>query len=93
MNENLHRLYISNKERNIIEVKRIYEIAKKNNIDVGKNFVDNYNPDIYASKYLHQIITKNEENKNLIDEESWKIVMCFIENLCLILLHYFCKYR
>ena len=72
MNENLHRLYISNKERNIIEVKRIYEIAKKNNIDVGKNFVDNYNPDIYASKYLHQIITKNEENKNLIDEESWK---------------------
>ena len=27
---------------------------------------------MYASKYLHQIITKNESNKKYIDEESWK---------------------
>ena len=26
---------------------------------------------MYASKYLHQIITQNDKNKFLIDEESW----------------------
>lgn len=72
MNNNLSKLYISNKERNIIEVKRIYEICKDNNINVGDNFIENYNPDMYASRYLHQIITKNEENRKLIDNESWK---------------------
>lgn len=71
MNNNLHKLYISNKERNIIELKRIYQICLDNCIDVGENFVENYNPEMYASKYLHQIITKNENNKKIIDEESW----------------------
>ena len=72
INENISKLYISNKERNIIEVKKIYEICLKNNIDVGNNFIENYDPNMYASKYLHQIITKNESNKKYIDEESWK---------------------
>lgn len=71
INNNIHNIYISNKERNIIEVKRIYEICIKNNIDVGKNFIENYNPEMYASKYLHQIITKSQKNKFLIDEDSW----------------------
>lgn len=71
MNTNLHKLYISNKERNVIEVKRLYEICLKNNIELGDNFIENYNPETYASKYLHQIITKNDKNKRLIDEESW----------------------
>lgn len=71
MNANLHKLYISNQERNIIEVKRLYEICLENNIEVGNNFIENYNPEMYASKYLHQIITKKDKNKFLIDEESW----------------------
>lgn len=71
MNANLNRLYISNKERNKIEVERIYQICLDNNIEVGENFIQNYNPEMYASKYLHQIITQNEKNKFLIDEESW----------------------
>ena len=71
MNENLNRLYISNKERNKIEVERIYQICLDNNIEVGENFIENYNPEMYASKYLHKIITQNEKNKFLIDEESW----------------------
>lgn len=71
MNENLPKLYITNQERNVIELKRIYQICVDNNIDVGEKFVENYNPELYASKYLHNIITKNETNKRLIDEESW----------------------
>lgn len=71
MNQNLDKLYISNQERNIIEIKRIYEICLENNIEVGENFIENYNPAMYASKYLHQIITKNENNRFLIDNESW----------------------
>ena len=71
MNNNLHKLYISNEERNMIELKRIYDICLENGIEVGENFVENYNPNMYASKYLHQIITKNENNKKIIDEESW----------------------
>ena len=71
MNANLNKLYISNKERNKIEVERIYQICLDNNIEVGDNFIENYNPEMYASKYLHQIITQNEKNKFLIDEESW----------------------
>ncbi len=27
---------------------------------------------MYASKYLHSLITKDENNKKLIDEDSWK---------------------
>lgn len=71
MNQNLNKLYISNYERNRIEIERIYEICLKNNIDVGENFIKNYNPEIYASKYLHNIITKNENNRLLIDNDSW----------------------
>ena len=71
MNSNLKKLYISNQERNKIEVERIYQICLDNNIEVGENFIENYNPEMYASKYLHQIITQNDKNKSLIDEESW----------------------
>ena len=33
--------------------------------------IENYNPDVYTSKYLHRIITKNEKNRKLLDDESW----------------------
>ena len=63
--------YISNTDRNILEVKRLYEICQKENIDVGENFLENYNPDMYASKYLHGKITSNIANKGMIDEDAW----------------------
>lgn len=67
----LKEIYISNRERNILEVKRLKEICKNEKIDVENDFVENYDPSIYASKYLHNKITKNEKNRRLIDEESW----------------------
>lgn len=72
INEHISELYISNENRNIIEVERIYDICLKHNIEVGERFVENYKPNVYASKYLHSIITKNEENKKLIDEDAWE---------------------
>ena len=67
----LKKTYISNKERNILEVKRLAEKCKEAGLDVGENFVENYDPSIYASRYLHGKITSNEKNKEMLDEESW----------------------
>ena len=68
----LKKAYITNTERNILEVKRLAQKCKEHGIDIGKNFVENYNPEMYASKYLHGKITSNPNNKGLIDEESWE---------------------
>ena len=68
----LKKAYITNTERNILEVKRLAQKCKEHGIDIGENFVENYNPEMYASKYLHGKITSNPNNKGLIDEESWE---------------------
>lgn len=68
----LKNTYISNKERNILEVKRLAKRCEEENIDIGENFVENYNPEIYASKYLHGKITSNSNNKSMIDEDAWE---------------------
>ena len=68
----LKKAYITNKERNILEVKRLAQKCQEHGIEIGENFVENYNPDMYASKYLHGKITSNPNNKGLIDEESWE---------------------
>ena len=66
----LKKAYITNKERNILEVKRLAQKCQEHGVDIEDNFVENYNPDMYASKYLHGKITSNPNNKGLIDEES-----------------------
>ena len=68
----LKQTYISNAERNILEVKRLAKRCKEENIDIGDNFVENYDPAMYASKYLHGKITSNPSNKEMIDEDAWK---------------------
>lgn len=68
----LEKAYISNRERNILEVKRLAERCKEEGIDIGENFVENYDPSIYASKYLHGKITSNPNNKFMIDEDAWE---------------------
>ena len=68
----LQKTYLSNTDRNILEVKRLEEKCIKHGIDIGLDFVKNYNPDMYASKYLHNKITSNPDNKSFLDEESWQ---------------------
>lgn len=67
----INKTYISNEERCKLEVERLYKKCLYENITLPIDFVEKYDGTIYASKYLHNIITKNEKNKALIEEESW----------------------
>lgn len=71
MNELTKIHYPSANQRNQIEMERIYKICKAKNINVGENVLENYDSNMYTSKYLHSLLIKNEKNKKLIDEEAW----------------------
>lgn len=60
MQENIKGMYLSAKERNYLEIKRLYEKLLKFDIKIPKNFIENYSPNKYASQYLHEVITKDE---------------------------------
>lgn len=71
MNEITKKEYPTAKERNLIEMKRIYKKCLEKNIDLGENVLENYDDNMYTSKYLHSLLVKNEDNKKLIDEDAW----------------------
>lgn len=71
MNEITKKEYPTAKERNQIEMKRIYKKCLEKNIDLGENVLEKYDDNMYTSKYLHSLLVKNEDNKKLIDEEAW----------------------
>ena len=64
--------YMSNEERCKLEVERLYNKCISEGILLPEDFVEKYDGSMYASKYLHSLITKDENNKKLIDEDSWK---------------------
>lgn len=63
--------YITNDQRCILEVKRLYERCIKENVILPVNFIEEYDYSMWPSKYLHKFITQNEENKKHIDEDAW----------------------
>lgn len=65
-------LYPTAKERNFIELKRIYKKCIEANIKIDKKVIDEYDGKSYTSKYLHSILTNNEDNKKLIDNKAWE---------------------
>ncbi len=67
----LEETYIPPNERNRLEVKRIYEKCTQEGITLPEDFVESYDGSRYASKYLHNCITRNERNRHLISEASW----------------------
>lgn len=71
MNELIKKVYIPATERNKIEVKRLYDKCIQAGIILDKNFLDNYKPEMFASVFFHNEITKHEENKNILSEEAW----------------------
>lgn len=71
LNPILSKSYPTPQDRNRLELSRIYEQCKKLGIDVGKNFLENFDSNSYTSKYLHTILIKNIENKKYLDEDSW----------------------
>lgn len=71
MEENLKGVYLTPEERNMLEIERLYKKCLEAGIKLDDDFISSYTPDKYASQHLHQALTKNEENKKIIDEESW----------------------
>ena len=63
--------YLSIDERNKLEVERLYKKAIDANINLPQDFVEKYDGSIYASKYFHNYIIKDENNKKYINENSW----------------------
>lgn len=71
MQKNLNGIYLSPEERNFLEIKRLYNKCVENGIVLNEDFICNYTPEKYASKYLHEVLTQNEENRRFIDDEAW----------------------
>lgn len=71
MNFLVDTVYMPAKERNLIEVKRLYDKCIKYGIYLDSNCLETYNTDMFASVFFHNEITKYEQNKKLISEESW----------------------
>lgn len=69
----LKEIYISKEKRNLIEIERLYKKCKLSGIDIPESLIRSYNPnEMFPSKYLHDIITKDLRNKEKIDEEAWE---------------------
>lgn len=64
--------YISNEKRCKLEIERLYKKCILENIKLSVDFISRYDGSMYASKYLHNFIIKDEKNKELISKESWE---------------------
>lgn len=71
LKEKLPSIYISAEEKNKIEFSRLVEKCKKAGIEISDLDISKYDGKSFASKYVHQIITKDINNKKLIDEDSF----------------------
>ena len=77
MNELAKEVYIPAEKRNRIEVERLYNKCIKAGIILDKNCLENFDSNGFASKFIHNEIIKNEENKKLISDEAWNDVKVF----------------
>lgn len=77
MNELVKKVYISEQDRNEIEIKRLYEKCLRCGIILDENFLHSYDKSMFASVLFHKEITKYEQNKNLISEDAWNDSRCF----------------
>lgn len=72
MKQKLEKLYISVEERNVIECTRLIEKVIKSGIEIDENIIQRYDSKVYASKFIHESITKNESNRKYIDKECFE---------------------
>lgn len=71
MNQLVKNIYIPAIERNKIEVMRLYEKCIKAGIVLDENCLDNYKPEMFASSFFHNEITKHEENRQILSPDAW----------------------
>lgn len=67
----LPSIYISAEERNKIEFSRLVEKCKKAGIKILDDDILKYDGKSFASKYIHQLITKDANNKKFFDEDTF----------------------
>lgn len=72
MNQLVKDVYLPASERNLIEVKRLYEKCIKYGIKLNDNCLDSYSSEMFASTFFHNEITKNIDNKHLLSKEAWE---------------------
>ena len=72
MQRQIDETYLSNSERNKVEVRILYSKAIDTGISLPDDFIEKYNGSIYGSKYFHSYIVKDESNRKFINEASWK---------------------
>jgi len=77
LKEKLPDIYISAEERNKIEFSRLVEKCKKAGIEISDYDISQYDGKSFASKYIHQIITRNIDNKKFIDEDAFNSSIVF----------------
>lgn len=71
LKEKLPAIYISAEERNKVEFSRLVEKCKNSGIEISDFDISKYDGKSFASKYIHQIITKDINNKKIIDEDAF----------------------
>ena len=71
LKEKLPNIYISAEERNKIEFSRLVEKCKDAGIEISDEDVSKYDGKSFTSKYIHQIITKDVNNKKYFDEATF----------------------
>lgn len=72
LKEKLPGIYISAEERNKIEFSRLVEKCKNIGIKISDSDIQKYDCKSFASKYIHQIITKDINNKEFIDKDTFE---------------------
>ena len=72
MDSLLPSLYLSAEEKNRIEFSRLVQKCKNIGIKISDSDIQKYDCKSFASKYIHQIITKDINNKKFIDEDAFE---------------------
>ena len=77
MNVLVNDVYISAKERNKIETKRLLDKCINIGLKLDKDCLDSYDYSMFASKFIHSQIVKYEENKKIVSEDAWNDTKVF----------------
>lgn len=77
MNELVKDIYLPAEERNTIEAKRLYDKCLKMGLKIKENCIEEFDDSMFASKFIHNEIKKNEENRKFITEDAWEDVKIF----------------
>lgn len=83
INERVKKMYITQTEKNLIEINRLYQKCIRLGIIFDDDFFEKYDKSeySYATDYLHERLIDKIENKKFIkDEESWNDNAVFYRN-------------